>query len=142
MELVSEGASSGLSEWKHHLTVVIYCTGATCLFVLSTAFHWMGCVSENVYKNLAKLDYSGGFVLSSSHFSLSISHKEKHAYTHGLNRRDRRYDFGFLLSFHVQLLLLRDGLGIILWCLYHAVDCGGFDRILGSAFQQARVQLA
>lgn len=46
-ELIADGVGKE-TEWVHQITVTIYCAGATCLFVLSTTFHWMGCVSEKV----------------------------------------------------------------------------------------------
>ena len=47
----------------HQTTVVIYCTGAMTLLACSTSFHWLGCVSDEVYALTAKLDYTGIAVL-------------------------------------------------------------------------------
>ena len=43
--------------------MVVYCAGAAALLACSTSFHWLGCVSDDVYKLTAKLDYSGIAVL-------------------------------------------------------------------------------
>jgi adiponectin receptor len=51
------------ADLTHQVTVVVYCTGAMALLACSTTFHWMGCVSDEVYKLTAKLDYTGIAVL-------------------------------------------------------------------------------
>ena len=43
----------------HQITVVIFTSGAVCLLVASTTFHWLGCMSDEVYELTAKLDYTG-----------------------------------------------------------------------------------
>lgn len=43
----------------HQVTVLIYTTGAMSLLACSTSFHWLGCVSDEVYRLTAKLDYTG-----------------------------------------------------------------------------------
>ncbi len=62
-ELALSEAASPHVDWLHQLTVIVYCSGATALLLLSTSFHWIGCVNEHVYALTAKLDYSGIAVL-------------------------------------------------------------------------------
>lgn len=51
------------ADWVHQITVVVYCTGAMSLLACSTSFHWLGCVSDEVYMLTAKLDYTGIAIL-------------------------------------------------------------------------------
>ena len=51
------------ADFTHQLTVVVYCTGAMALLACSTTFHWIGCVSDEVYRLTAKLDYTGIAIL-------------------------------------------------------------------------------
>lgn len=56
-------ADAPQADWIHQIALTVYCWGALTLLACSTSFHWIGCVSDQVYALTAKLDYSAIAIL-------------------------------------------------------------------------------
>ncbi len=108
------------ADLMHRVTVLIYCAGAMSLLACSTTFHWVGCVSVEVYKLTAKLDYTGiAILILVSFFPFMYRQVELHLCALSLS-----------YSLPLQSLLLQSGVGLLLLAPHHASHRLGDLRLL------------